>query len=39
MVTRYLDYAEEQAEGKRSMYMKDWKERLDECEFFVMLEM
>ncbi|MEJ8778632.1 virulence RhuM family protein [Pseudogracilibacillus sp. ICA-222130] len=29
IVTRYLDYAEDQAERKRPMYMKDWKERLD----------
>src|SRR5690625_713708 len=29
IVTRYLDYAEDQAERKRPMYMKDWKKRLD----------
>ncbi|MBP1970161.1 hypothetical protein J2Z83_002279 [Virgibacillus natechei] len=29
IVTRYLDYAEDQAERKRPMYMKDWKERID----------
>ena len=29
IVTRYLDYAEDQAERKRPMYMKDWKNRLD----------
>lgn len=29
IVTRYLDYAEDQAERKKPMYMKDWKERLD----------
>src|SRR5699024_12408113 len=29
IVTRYLDYPEDQAERKRPMYMKDWKNRLD----------
>ncbi|MFS0612683.1 MULTISPECIES: RhuM family protein [Bacillaceae] len=29
IVTRYLDYAEDQAERKRPMYMKDWRKRLD----------
>lgn len=29
IVTMYLDYAEDQAERKRPMYMKDWKKRLD----------
>lgn len=29
IVTRYLDYAEDQAERKRPMYMRDWKKRLD----------
>lgn len=29
IVTRYLDYAEDQAERKRPMHMKDWKIRLD----------
>ncbi|WP_036689149.1 virulence RhuM family protein [Paucisalibacillus globulus] len=29
IVTRYLDYAEDQAERNRPMYMKDWKKRLD----------
>src|SRR5690625_4576307 len=29
IATRYLDYAEDQAERKRPMYMMDWKERLD----------
>ncbi len=29
MVTRYLDYAEDQAERKKPMYMVDWKTRLD----------
>ena len=29
IVTRYLDYAEDQAERKRPMYMEDWKNRLN----------
>ncbi|MFC0015488.1 MULTISPECIES: RhuM family protein [Allobacillus] len=29
IVTRYLDYAEDQAERNRPMYMKDWKNKLD----------
>lgn len=29
IVTMYLDYAEEQANRRRPMYMTDWKERLD----------
>ena len=29
IVTRYLDYAEDQAERNRPMYMKDWKKKLD----------
>ncbi len=28
-VTMYLDYAEEQAERHRPLYMKDWREKLD----------
>ena len=29
IVTMYLDYAEEQAERRRPLYMKDWREKLD----------
>lgn len=29
IVTQYLDYAEDQAERRRTMTMADWKERLD----------
>ena len=29
IVTMYLDYAEEQAERRRPLYMRDWRERLD----------
>lgn len=29
IVTRYLNYAEDQAERKRPMYMEDWKNRLN----------
>jgi hypothetical protein len=29
VVTMYLDYAEEQAERRRPLYMKDWREKLD----------
>ncbi|MFC4660713.1 virulence RhuM family protein [Oceanobacillus aidingensis] len=29
IVTRYLDYAEDQAERRKPMYMADWKKRLD----------
>jgi len=29
IVTMYLDYAEEQAERRRPMHMRDWAERLD----------
>lgn len=29
IVTMYLDYAEDQAERRNIMYMKDWKEKLD----------
>ncbi|GIN72430.1 DNA-binding protein [Bacillus sp. J14TS2] len=29
IVTMYLDYAEDQAERKRPMYMKDWNDRLN----------
>ena len=29
VVTMYLDYAEEQAERRRPLYMKDWRDRLD----------
>lgn len=29
IVTMYLDYAEDQAERRQPMYMKDWKEKLD----------
>jgi len=29
IVTMYLDYAEEQAERRRPLYMRDWREKLD----------
>lgn len=29
IVTRYLDYAEDQPERKKPIYMKEWKKRLD----------
>jgi hypothetical protein len=29
IVTMYLDYAEQQAERRRPLYMKDWREKLD----------
>src|SRR5688572_27528733 len=29
IVTMYLDYAEEQAERRRPLYMKDWRDKLD----------
>jgi hypothetical protein len=29
IVTMYLDYAEEQTERRRPLYMKDWREKLD----------
>ncbi|MDW7668743.1 MAG: RhuM family protein, partial [Bacillota bacterium] len=29
IVTMYLDYAEDQAERKNPMYMKDWEKKLD----------
>jgi len=29
IVTMYLDYAEDQAERHKAMYMKDWKDKLD----------
>ncbi|HZF08433.1 MAG TPA: virulence RhuM family protein [Thermoanaerobaculia bacterium] len=29
IVTMYLDYAEEQAERRRLLYMRDWREKLD----------
>ena len=29
IVTRYLDYAEDQAERRRPLYMRDWREKLD----------
>ncbi len=29
IVTMYLDYAEEQAERRKPLYMKDWREKLD----------
>jgi len=30
IVTMYLDYAEDQAERRRPLYMRDWREKLDE---------
>lgn len=29
VVTMYLDYAEDQAQGRRPMYMADWEEKLN----------
>jgi hypothetical protein len=29
IVTMYLDYAEEQAERRKPLYMRDWREKLD----------
>jgi hypothetical protein len=29
IVTMYLDYAEEQAQRRRTLYMRDWREKLD----------